>query len=311
MSTINSEDYWDKRFIEDWDNKHGDQQSIFFMNLTIERFPEWFKRELGRGSNTVCDWGCAEGDGTRVFAETFPNCKVEGIDFATKAIESANKRYKRSNLSFISKDILKKKHEKKYNIVLASNIFEHFHDPWKVFGKISQYAKDYFIMIIPFNEDRENLMSEHFHGFRTDEFKPKMDKWQIVHFEVVDTSLITGTYWGGQQAIIIFASEKIVKNLSITFNDITLTADKTLDIQRLTQELDNCQQAYKSQSEELNEVKLQVDAFAQSRRYRIANNAAKGINSLFPPKSARRRAGGTLLLPVRMANKRSAIRKKK
>lgn len=286
---INSGKYWDNRFIEDWDNKQGDKQSIFFMNLALEIFPAWFKKELAKQSMTICDWGCAEGDGTNLLATNFTNCKVEGIDFAATAVENANKRYNRANLSFISKDILKNKHAKKYDIVLTSNVLEHFHDPWNVFDKVSQYARDYFVMIIPFNEDRQNLMSEHFHGFKSEEFKPKMGIWHIVHFEVVDTSLIPGTYWGGQQAVIIFASEGIFRKLGLTFKELTLTADKTLVIRSLNIQLESYEHSTRRLQEELREQQKLINNFSKAKRYIAANKFADRMNKILPPNSRRRK----------------------
>ena len=39
---INSPDYWNKRFFEDWAAKGGRKQTAFFADLACRELPEWF-----------------------------------------------------------------------------------------------------------------------------------------------------------------------------------------------------------------------------------------------------------------------------
>jgi len=79
--TINSDDYWDRRFAEDWESSQGNAQSRFFARLAIENLPRWLIDQLQHQPLTLCDWGCAEGDGTDVWASYVDSDRITGVDF--------------------------------------------------------------------------------------------------------------------------------------------------------------------------------------------------------------------------------------
>lgn len=215
MSGINSESYWNGRFKQDWDANQGDQQSIFFMKMALDLFPKWLKNYLQSSKKTILDWGCAEGDGTNILSNTYPGCLIQGMDFAETAIDTANKRYAKENLSFIAKDLLKQNHETVYDVVFSSNVFEHFDKPWEVFHKIGEYAKDFFVILVPFNEDENNLIPEHFHSFKTEDFFLKTPEWILVYLEVKNTAEMADTQWLGEQVIAIYASKHIAGKMQL------------------------------------------------------------------------------------------------
>ena len=43
---INSPDYWNKRFFDDWIAKGGRQQTAFFAGLCCRELPDWFVEEV-------------------------------------------------------------------------------------------------------------------------------------------------------------------------------------------------------------------------------------------------------------------------
>lgn len=219
QNTVNSEKYWDSRFREDWDSKSGDMQSRFFMQQAFNMFPEWLNDLLNKGGKKIMDWGCAEGDGTALFAKQFPKNDFIGIDFADSAVKTAIDRYASKNLKFEATDLLKpnNKNSNKYDIVFTSNVLEHFHEPWTVLEKISHFANDIIIMMVPFEEDPENLHFEHFTSFREDDFRITLSRFILVGFVVKDTAKEKDTSWNGKQALAIYVrnSSDIIKRLSV------------------------------------------------------------------------------------------------
>lgn len=84
-------------------------------------------------SDAVLDLGCNLGDIS--FRIAVKAKKIVGIDYAPKAIEIANSRYSRENLSFLcteAYDFLKSNDEK-FDVLILSHILEHLDDP-KIFS---------------------------------------------------------------------------------------------------------------------------------------------------------------------------------
>ena len=65
---VNSPEYWDERFLVDWERRGGPDQTVFFAELAIRLLPDWLRREIVQERLTVCDWGCAMGQGLQHWA---------------------------------------------------------------------------------------------------------------------------------------------------------------------------------------------------------------------------------------------------
>src|SRR5690348_4440995 len=81
-SEINSPDYWNKRFFEDWIAKGGRQQTAFFARLCCRELPDWFAGEVRARKLAIFDYGCALGDALPVLQRTFPDSAIGGGDVA-------------------------------------------------------------------------------------------------------------------------------------------------------------------------------------------------------------------------------------
>lgn len=307
VSKINSEEYWTNRFDSDWDDNNGDKQSIFFMELALKMLPEWFKEAIKKDRMTICDWGCAEGDGTAIFANGFLNNKVTGIDFAASAIEKANKKYKSNNLAFKATDILKKGRQERYDVIFSSNVFEHFYDFKATYKKVSSHANNYMVVMVPFNEGDENLIPEHFHSFTGKDF-PLIndDGWVVVHFVVIDTAKLKNTYWAGQQALVILARQEIIKQNSLTFDQIDLTVDKQIvereEKRKLQKKVKALQSTIKDYEDIVENQKKEITEYwrlVNSRRYKVADKSAQFANKLAPVGSIQRKG---IILPIKTAH---------
>lgn len=263
--TVNSEDYWDERFNNDWDENAGDRQSLFFMNTAIKLMPNWLKDRFNKESMSLLDWGCAEGDGTNELAKQFKGLSISGIDFAESAIDKANKRFRTKNATYVSTDLLKGKIDQKFNFVFTSNVLEHFDSPWDVFEVISEYAEDAFIMMVPFEEDVNNLHFEHFHSFQYEDFKLNRNEvWQLIHFAVEDTSKVEGTYWNGKQALAVYVNINSDLYKSISIKDVhihneEIEKNKLLEIAYNQNLIEN-----HTLQQDLEKTEINADALEQS-----------------------------------------------
>ena len=91
---INSEKYWENRFLTgDWEKKEGREQSLFFYETALKFLPDWFVSDIEKNSLSICDLGCAEGEGVKLFGDKFKNSRVVGSDISEAALERAKNHY--------------------------------------------------------------------------------------------------------------------------------------------------------------------------------------------------------------------------
>jgi len=216
---INSEEYWDKRFSEDWEKKEGREQSVFFGRLAIKNFPDWFVNRVKSKNFTICDWGCAFGDGTKLLTDAFPQSKITGVDFAKNAIDIAKKEY--PEIRFLQEDFLSKKaNSEKYDVLFSSNTLEHFEAPLEILKKIVKYSSRYVVLLIPFRE--EDLIKEHFSSFDFETTPLFLKGWTLIHSGVINTKKMTPNYWYGEQLLLIYSKEKEIAEINISLGDIVI-----------------------------------------------------------------------------------------
>ncbi len=149
LLNINSESYWDGRFSKDWDTCEGPRQSRFFARLAIENLPSWLIDQIRHQSLTLTDWGCAQGDGTDVWASYVESQQLIGVDFSRIAIEQAMGRY--PAIRFLAENWLDESvgEIESSDIVFSSNTLEHFHKPYEVLLAICKRAKKAIVLALP------------------------------------------------------------------------------------------------------------------------------------------------------------------
>lgn len=204
---VNSKDYWDNRFQTNWESFLGREQTEFFLNLLLENLPFELIKQLEEEKWSICDAGCAEGDGTNLLANKFNNLDVVGIDFSNEAISKAKEYY--PNVDYAQGDI--KNLPQNYDVIICSNVLEHFSNPFEIIPKMLQNTKQHLILMVPFLED--DRIKEHMYTFEYKSFPIEIDNFQLSYFKEIDCKLIEGTHWYGKQAIIIY-SKKV--NIEIT-----------------------------------------------------------------------------------------------
>lgn len=209
---MNSNEYWDTRFEKDWTEYGGEDQSRYFARVLIEALPEWLKKDIRENNYSICDWGCAQGDGTDIFSTTF-NKKVIGVDFSRIAVEQAKNKYASSefiNLNFLDEAI---RPEIKFDIVMSSNTLEHFHEPFKVLNTLKNYSEALLIISVPYEEI--NRIDEHHFTFLSDNIPLSLgDNWKLLIHRIVDCRNHHPSFWPGKQIILIYCRQEWIEKKS-------------------------------------------------------------------------------------------------
>jgi len=212
---INEKDYWNKRFqSRDWEKKSGREQSKFFYELAIKSIPKWLKNDIIKNHFSICDLGCAEGDGTNILCKEFFNSEVSGVDFSESAINIAQTYF--PNIKFICDDIIHFKEH--FDVIFSSNTFEHFRKPMSIIEKTIELADKYFILIVPFREEKR--IDEHLSSFYYNSFPREIGEYQLIYYKEVDCSNIPNTMWPGQQILVVYMKSEYCFYSQITLNEM-------------------------------------------------------------------------------------------
>ena len=216
--TVNSDRYWDTRFLTNWDAYAGPAQSRFFANIACQNLPSWFIAAVREGGLSVADWGCAQGDGTDVLLNYVGPARVTGIDFSPVAIEQARERY--PEIAFKTEDwLIAEAAKETYDIVFSSNTLEHFHEPYVVLDEISWRARKAVVLLLPYRET--DRLQEHFHSFYPKDIPQRLpNNFQLVWSIVVDCSRLDDPHWPGEQILLIFAESSWLANLALKLQDV-------------------------------------------------------------------------------------------
>ncbi|MBB5192454.1 GT2 family glycosyltransferase/glycosyltransferase involved in cell wall biosynthesis [Silvimonas terrae] len=229
-SVINSADYWDTRFAEDWDAHGGTEQSRYFADLAVKQLPPWLKVAQRLENMSVCDWGCAQGDGTDVLARVFDPERLVGVDFSETAIAQAKARY--PQVGFKTEDwTVSGATEPEYDIVFSSNTLEHFHHPFETLDVVAQHARKLLVLILPYRE--LNRIDEHYFTFAPDNLPATLTgNWVPLFCKVIDCKHNSPCYWPGEQVFLIYGRQEWVLQAKLTMGDLRIDADVEMDLAR-------------------------------------------------------------------------------
>lgn len=233
IDIINSDSYWNTRFAENWEACEGPKQSRFFARIAVEHLPHWLMEQLKRQSLTLADWGCAQGDGTNVWASYIDAQQIVGVDFSSMAIEQAVQRY--PAIRFINEDWLEEGGEQRetFDVVFSSNTLEHFHKPYETLHAICSRAKKAIVLALPYKEIER--IDEHFYSFLPENIPLQLaNGFRLIWSRVVDCRPLPKTLWSGDQIILAYADPKWLDSLRLTLNDCHIEQiDASTEIARL------------------------------------------------------------------------------
>lgn len=148
MYEVNSKDYWERRFREDWEVSGGSHQTAFFGALALSNLPGWLVSDIQVRRLSICDWGCALGQSTELLSRAFFSSRVVGVDISETAIAKAQALY--PLLTFHAVNLLT--HPGGFDVFFSSNTLEHFDNPYSVLYALEQQCREYFIIMVPFYE---------------------------------------------------------------------------------------------------------------------------------------------------------------
>lgn len=274
MSDINSKDYWDIRFkTRDWEQKGGDNQSRFFYNLAIKSIPNWLEKEIMKEGYTICDIGCATGDGTKLLYDQFFNSDIYGLDFSPEAINIATEKYK--DITFKVGDICNI--QENYDVIFSSNTLEHFRKPWDTVKSAINKSKKYTVLLLPLNEI--NRIDEHFSTFQIDTVPMKIENATLVYYDIIDCREIEHTYWSGEQIFLVYLNQEKENKYSYTLNNfIDNTYNKIQEVKVL--DLKESIKRYKEENQKLEETVSILEKEARKLEIEIenGNNQIENLN---------------------------------
>jgi len=101
--------------------------------------------------DVVLDIGC--GNGSLTYDLAMKANMVVGIDVNKKNIKFANENYKRKNLKFIVGDSTKHKFNRKFDVVILSNVLEHIENRNRFLQKVRSLAPKILIRVPMINRD--------------------------------------------------------------------------------------------------------------------------------------------------------------
>ena len=216
MPGINSLAYWDARFRTDWSTLGGEAQSRFFARVALEAMPDWFKSRVGARGYTMCDFGCAEGAGTKMLAEGL-GIAATGVDFSEAAIALAQARH--AGVRFRVADLFAQPGtegaiDQRFDIAFSSNTLEHFRAPWDAFDAIAARADRFVVVLLPYRE--RDLHPEHFVAFTPADLPAARNGWTLVHAAALDVSDWRDSAWHGEQVLCIYARPHAVAEADLS-----------------------------------------------------------------------------------------------
>lgn len=163
---LNTTKYWNKVYkkeVKSGDilksNYHRNYKNVF--KKTVEMIPDGAK---------VLDVACGTGIFCRFLKKEKTKCDITGIDFSDFIININKKEDKNSGIKYFQCDIRKKlPFKKKFDVIVMSEIIEHFEKPEKIVSHIVESLKKGGLLFIncPHDEDvvywmkRDRTMNEH------------------------------------------------------------------------------------------------------------------------------------------------------
>lgn len=235
---INSDSYWNVRFAENWEIFEGPMQSRFFAQIAIEHLPLWLIEQLQQQELTLADWGCAQGDGTDVWASYINAQQIVGVDFSSVAIAQATLRY--PAIRFINEDWLANDRDQKevFDIVFSSNTLEHFNQPYDVLNSLCSRAKKAIVLALPYQELER--IDEHFFSFLPENIPLQLENgFRLIWSQVVDCRLLPNTLWSGHQIVLAYADSSWLTSFGLMLSDCRIEhSDPATEYSRLMAERD-------------------------------------------------------------------------
>jgi glycosyltransferase involved in cell wall biosynthesis len=201
---INSQEYWEQRFVEDWRLNGGPAQTDFFVKLFAHYCPYWLRDYLLSGKYSICDVGCAEGQAVDFLRRNFRLARVAGIDFSERAVAAARTLFFECEFSVanLTSDDLGP-----YDITYCSNVLEHFSHWLKALSALLRATTHICVILVPFRE--RDRIDEHETGFNYGSLPFIYEDAWLAYAVVVPSGSLPNSQWAGEQLIAAYVKNGI------------------------------------------------------------------------------------------------------
>lgn len=197
---INSPDYWNKRFFDDWIAQGGRQQTSFFAELCVRELPQWLVEALRTDKCSIFDYGCALGDALPVWQRLFPHSVVGGGDVAQVGLGLA--RALHPQFAFVDVNTVAEA-DPLADLVYCSNTLEHFAGWPALLDRLARLARRYVVAMVPFEEAEP--IDEHAATFEFDTLPASLPGGhRLIHLVVIDAGAEPETQWDGLQLVAVY-----------------------------------------------------------------------------------------------------------
>lgn len=188
------ENWWEDYFSSgQWENNQGIEQTSYFAKLILDNMPEDVKQYLATAS--ILDWGCALGQAVYMFQSAFPKARVTGLDFSKWAIAKAKLLY--PDCSFVPAPL-----NALYDVILTSNVLEHYPDPLSLIGEHLAHTNKYCIAMVPYNQAGNGPFDggAHVYSFTEETFPDEIGQFKKIFEKVIPAY----KHWAGCQLLVIY-----------------------------------------------------------------------------------------------------------
>lgn len=198
---INTKEYWNNRFEEDWRLYGGNEQTRFFASIACSMIPDFLKQEIQDNKYLICDIGCGEGDALGILHRFFA-APVMGMDFSEKAIEKGRKKH--PGYELVVRDI-RTVEDVSADVVFCSNVMEHFPNPWDIFESLEGIAQKYIILCVPYKE--KMICKEHLYVFNDENILMQGKQFHLIYEDTLACGELENSCYPEQQILLVYARE--------------------------------------------------------------------------------------------------------
>ncbi len=201
---INSPLWWEQYFRADWEAHGGRGQTQAFTQAALAGLAPEERLWLSQAGRSVCDWGCAMGDGVAVLARQLPTAQVCGLDSTASAVAAARQHYPTARFGQSFAELLEPKAQ--FEALLCSNCLEHFDDPVAVALEQLRHVSDLYWVLVPYKEDP--LSETHKRQWDEDTLPQRLGAFTRLYAKVVPVD--RAAWPSGEQLLLVYGSERYV-----------------------------------------------------------------------------------------------------
>lgn len=166
----------------------------------LMNYHKFFLNNINQG-DMVLDIGC--GNGFLTFDIAKKAKEVVGIDIEKKNIKFAKQKFSAANIKYIAGDILKNFPDKKFDVIILSNVLEHIDNRTGFLNKIKSHGSKILIRVPMINRDWITLYKKelgvewrldktHFTEYTLESFQKEIEN---VGLKIKDYSIQFGEIW--------------------------------------------------------------------------------------------------------------------